>query len=186
MILAVNVSSINCLSIAYLSIECYYAFIHFFELHPINIRCWNVESLNWHLSGWNTLPAILKSPSTATDDTDIVRYSNASLFKLGKTFIFTSQYWRGSPLWSSVGWLQRARRNDPMLAYCYVIIDVVDPQLRQRLVFYECSTWRCTNRSPVFNNWGMSVDIEHNDLCVAKKYLFPFNVIVINCHYSAV
>ena len=62
----------------------------------------------------------------------------------------------------------------------------VDPQLRQRLVFAECSTERCKNRSPVFINQGMSVDMKHNDLCVAKKYLFPFNVIVINCHDSAV
>ena len=46
----------------------------------------------------------------------------------------------------------RARRNVTMLAYCYVIIDDVDPQLRQHLVFAECSTVRCKNRSPVFNN----------------------------------
>ena len=151
-ILAVNVSSINCLSIAYLSNECYYTVIHFCELHPMNIRFWNVESLNWHLSGWNTLPAILKSLSTATDDAETVRYSNASLLKLGKTFIFASQYWRGLLLWSIVVWLQRARRNGPMLAYCYVIIDDVDPKLRQRLVFAECSTGRCKNRSRVFNN----------------------------------
>ena len=30
-----------------------------------------------------------------------------------------------------------------MLAYCWVIIDDVDPQLRQRLVFTECSKGRC-------------------------------------------
>ena len=30
-----------------------------------------------------------------------------------------------------------------MLAYCYVIIADVDPQLRQRLVFAECSTEKC-------------------------------------------
>ena len=37
MILAVNVSSINCLSIAYLSIECYYTVIHLCELHPTGL-----------------------------------------------------------------------------------------------------------------------------------------------------
>ena len=55
--------------------------------------------------------------------------------KFWKTFIFAFQYWRGSLLWSIVGWLQRARRNDPMLAYCWVITDDVGPQLRQSLVF---------------------------------------------------
>ena len=108
MILAVNVNSINCLSIAYMSIEFYYTVIHFSELHPINIRFWNVESLSWHICGWNTLPAILESLPTATDDVhschqclylyfrhsliaqstddaETVRYSNASLFYLRKT-----------------------------------------------------------------------------------------------------
>ena len=33
-----------------------------------------------------------------------------------------------------------------------VIIYDVDPQLRQRLVLAECSTERCKERSPVFNN----------------------------------
>ena len=42
--------------------------------------------------------------------------------------------------------------HGPMLAYCYVIIDDVDPQLRQRFVFAECSTGRCKYRSRVFNN----------------------------------
>ena len=36
-----------------------------------------------------------------------------------------------------------------MLAYCYVIIDDVDPQLRQHLVFAECSAGKCKNR-PLF------------------------------------
>ena len=51
-----------------------------------------------------------------------------------------------------------------MLAYFYVIIDDVDPQLRQRLVFAECSTERCKKRSPFFNNYGMSVNIVTNVL----------------------
>ena len=45
----------------------------------------------------------------------------------------------------------------------------VDPQLRQRLVFAGWST-----DSPGFNNQGMSVDIIHNDQCIAKNHLCPF------------
>ena len=59
-----------------------------------------------------------------------------------------------------------------MLAYCYVIIDDVDPQLKQRFVFAECSTGRCKNRSRVINNQVMSVDIKNNDLRVAKNIDF--------------
>ena len=141
MILAVNVSSINCLSIAYLSIKWHYTVIHLSELHPVNICFWNVGSLS-------CLPAILKSLSIAKNGVETVRSSNASLLKLEKTFTFAYQYWRGSLLWSIVGWLQRAHQNDPMLADCWVIINDVDPQLRKRLVFAGCSTGRCKKHPP--------------------------------------
>ena len=44
--------------------------IYFCELHLMNISFWNVESLSWHLSGRNTLPAILNNLSTAADDAE--------------------------------------------------------------------------------------------------------------------
>ena len=167
MISAVNVSS-NCLSMTYLSIECCYTVIHFCDLHPVNIRFWNIKSLRWRVSGRNTLPAKLNSFSTAVNDAETVRQS----LKLGKTFIFDFQYWRGSLLWSIVGWLQGTRRNGPMLAYCWVIIDNVDNvqrQLRQR----SCSLGavqedvKITPPPRVFITQG-----KHNDQCTVKNIYF--------------
>ena len=75
-----------------------------------------------------------------------------------------------------------------MLAYYYVIIDHVDPQLRQRLVFaVQGAVQGGIKIGPLFLITRVCLlTLNIMNYVSSKKYSFPFNVIVINCHDSAV
>ena len=69
-----------------------------------------------------------------------------------------------------------------MLAYCWVIIDDVDPQLRQRLVLAECSTGKFILITRVCL---LTLNIMTNLLRkIIYVFLLDINVGVINEEYD--
>ena len=72
-----------------------------------------------------------------------------------------------------------------MLAYCYVIIADVDPQLRQRLVFAECSTEKC-EALPSTRVCLLTLNIVTNNVLRNNIYFLSLDVngIVINGEYD--
>jgi hypothetical protein len=64
-------------------------------LHLIIISCSNVLSFSLHLSGLNTLPAILNSLSTGADVAGIARCFLAKFDRRGNLLLLICQYMRG-------------------------------------------------------------------------------------------